>query len=269
MALYEGGDFEYERTFTISDKFFSKSVVLGNRTSLNGSFVLLVFDHGNQVSFTLGDSEEVMTHYKFEIESEEYKNFEINLNGIEDGFHSITYMLMKDPDEIPENNEDAMLRSDLYSIRVNVLKNIADIPNERPFANKDQVLSESRTVHGPLISSEATPYEVVFDHEGIKDFQYRLYYGNSFSEKLDFYLVSLVDYEQTPINEKTFIYDELNADEEKYTDIQISSGHLSNKNIHQIIMITLPFDEVTKEEPYLLIDPLLSNRVRLSSINSN
>jgi len=262
LGLYEEDEFEHERTFKINNESFNKSIVLGNKTSRDGSFILLIFNHGEQIDFKVGDSK-LSNNYSFDIKSGEYMNIEVSLLNLKDGFNSITYILIKDPKVFPNSYETSMELSDIFSIRVNLLKNTDKIPTERPDLFSETIKSETRRVHGPLISNHENLYEILYNERmSNDDFQFNLIYGNSNSRAIDFYIVGLLNYQQIPLNESSFIYDKLEQNDEKSIPINFNITLLEEENnSFQIIMIPTPFEPISKEEPFLFQDPLASNRV--------
>lgn len=260
LGLYDDKEFEYERTFNIEDNF-QKSVILGNKTSTESSFVLLIFNHGEQINFEIDNS--VTDHYIFDVGPGEHKEMEVSLSDLNDGFHSITYILLNSPEVIPEDYPTSIGLSDLFSIRVNLFKNIDNIPEKRPELSAESIQSEERKIHGTLLSNGDKDYEVLFEHEMGENNPITLFYGNSNSESIDFYLVSLLNFQQVPIGDDKYIYDELGPDEEKSITIKLEDGFLDNENnVYQTLMIPPPFEAVTEEDPYLLQDPLASNRAQ-------
>lgn len=264
LGLYNGDKFEYERTFNINNESFKRSVVLGNKTSQDSSFILLIFNHGEQIEFTVGDSK-ISNNYSFNIKSGEYMNLEVSLLNLKDGFNSITYIILKDPKKFPDRFETSMELADLFSIRVNLLKNIDNIPVERPNLFTEAIKSENRKVNGVLISNGENLYEILYKEEiNKKNIRHNLIYGNSNSKAIDFYIIGLFNFQQTPLNGKTFIYDTLKPDEEKSIYIDFDIPLLEKKNnSFQILMIPIPFEPISKENPFLFQDPLASNRVLL------
>ncbi|PLR77311.1 hypothetical protein CU633_11100 [Bacillus sp. V3-13] len=263
LGLYNEDEFEHERTFKINNESFKRSVVLGNKTAKEGSFILLIFNHGEQIDFKVGDSQ-ISDSYNFEIGSGEYMDLEVSLLDLKEGFHSITYILLKDPKKFPDDYETSMELSDLYSIRVNLLKNIDNIPTERPDLFTEAIKSENRRVHGALLSKRENLYQALYKKVmGEKDIPYTLFYGNSNSESLDLYLVGLVNFKQTPLGNKTYIYDKLEPNEEKSIPLEFNTPLEEKNNSFQVLMIPTPFETLSREEPFLVQDPLASNRVLL------
>ncbi|MBP1949339.1 hypothetical protein J2Z82_002276 [Virgibacillus litoralis] len=261
LGLYNKDEFEYERTFEIDNESFKRNIVLGNKTSKDGSFILLIFNHGEQMNFKVGDGK-ISNSYRFDIEKEEYKDLEVSLLDLEDGFHSITYILLNDPKEAPSDYETSMELADLFSIRVNLLKNIDNIPEQRPSLLTKGIKSEERRIHGAFLSKKEVPYEALYKEEmGEKEIPYTLFYGNSNSEKIDFYLVALFNYQQTPLGNDDFIYDTLEPDQEKSISLDFNLPLEEESNYFQVLMIPTPFEPVSKEEAFLPQDPLASNRV--------
>lgn len=264
LGLYDGQEFEHERTFEMSGNTFQKDLVLGNKTSRTGAFVLVVFDHGTQLEFQIDD--QTIKNLRFEIAPDEYKKLDITLLGLEDGFHAITYMLLDNPEKQPRDAASSMDLSNLFSMRVNLFNNMDSIPQERPEAFTDFKKSETRTIHGLVVSGGKEKYEVAFAQtaEEIKAAPLTLHYGNANSNAMDFYLVSMLDFEQTPLEGAPYIYDRLGADEEKALSYSLPSGSLAGENGSlQFIMITEPFKAFTNEDPFLLQDPLASNRTAI------
>nr|WP_258404753.1 hypothetical protein [Planococcus citreus] len=264
LGLYNGQDFEYERTFEINDDPFQKDLVLGNKTSEKSSFILVIFNHGKQIEFKVEDK--ITNKYSFDVEPDEYHKMDISFSDIEDGFHSITYVLLDNPEEFPQDYETAMDLSNIFSVRVNLFKNINSIPDERPELVANAIKSDTRNIHGVLLSDEKEKYKVLFN-EPVKENQklpVKLNYGNANSESMDFYMVSLLNFEQVPINDAPYLYDALGSDEEKELSFDINSHSLNHKNnSYQFIMLPTPFKALTDEDPFLLQDPLASNRATL------
>ncbi|OZU88629.1 hypothetical protein CIL03_10050 [Virgibacillus indicus] len=261
LGLYNKGDFEYERTFEIEHESFKRNIVLGNKTSKEGSFILLIFNHGEQMNFKVGDGK-VSNNYRFDIKKEKYKDLEVTLLNLEDGFHSITYVLLNDPEEVPNDYETSMELADLFSIRVNLLKNIDNIPEERPNLFTEGIESEERRIHGAFLSKKEVPYETLYKEDmGEKEIPYTLFYGNSHSEKIDFYLVALLNYQQTQLGTDDFLYDTLETDQEKSISLDFNLPLKEESNSFQVLMIPTPFEPVSKEKTFLPQDPSASNRV--------
>ncbi|WP_394191467.1 hypothetical protein [Paenisporosarcina quisquiliarum] len=264
LGLYDGDTFEKERTFNIKDDSFTKSVVLGNKTSKNSSFILLIFDHGEQLEFSVSNGEPTINH-SFEIMAGEYKELKVSFQDLDDGFHSITYVVLPNPEKLPDDYETAVSLADIFSIRVNLLKNIDNITDERPALYTDALISEDRKIHGVFLSSRENLYEALYKEnmEG-NNFSYNLIYGNSNSESLDFYIVGLLNFKQTLISGKNkYIYDNLKPGEEKSIPIEFKESLKERNNSLQFLMITTPFNPITQQKPFLLQDPLASNRMVL------
>lgn len=263
LGLYEEDAFENERTFKINQDSFRKSVVLGNKTSKDSSFILLVFNHGEQVDFKLPDGK-IYSNHSFDIESGEYMDLEVSLVDLEDGFHSITYILMQNPGKLPSDYETAVALADVYSIRINLFKNIDNIPDERPSLFTEALISEERRVHGVFLGKRDQLYDALFKEEvADSGFPYTLLYGNSNSEPLDFYIVGLLNFKQTPLGNHSYIYDTLEPGEEKSFPIEFNGTLKEINNSFQVLMIPTPFTPVTQQNPFLLQDPLASNRMLL------
>lgn len=263
LGLYDNNEFEYERTFQIEENAFSKDIVIGNKTSKKESFVLIIFNHGEQIDFELEDKDVHGKNYKFEIEPDEYVKLPISLSNLKEDYNSVTYMLLKKPDEAIGDPDKSMELADAFSIRVNLLNGIDEIPKERPKLYDKSIINPERSTHGALVGEKGEMYKIKFLEENhTNNNSYSLVYGNSSSQDLDFYLVGLNDYEQVPIGEENYIYDNLIPDQEKHLSLNYNFN-IDKESDFQVIMITSPFQSVTEDNPFLLEDPLVSNRVHL------
>ncbi|CAN7586695.1 hypothetical protein LJR015_001282 [Peribacillus frigoritolerans] len=262
LGLYNESDFEYERTFKLNyENTFTKSVVLGNKTPDHGNFKLLLFNHDKQIDFKV-NGDLYTKGYNFDIKADSYKEIKVTLEDLDNGHHSITYLLIKDPNKVPSTYEESVSISEVYEIRVNLLKNIDNIPDARPKKVVSQI-SENRRVHGVIVSESKIPYKILYNNNKNQEMTATLYYGNSEEKPVDFYLVGLLDFEQIPLNKDNYIYDSLEANEEKSLEIKIDKSKLTNKKSFQVLMITSPFQPLSKDEPFIFYSSTSSNRINL------
>lgn len=263
-GLYNEGSFEEERTFNISDDSFNRNVVVANKTTKDTSFTLLVFNHGEQMDFITSDV--VTNNYQFDIESGQIADIAVNLQDIKDGYNSVTYIILKDPNELPQDYESSLNLTEMFSIRVNLFKNIDYIPEDRPNLFTEAEINDNRRIDGVFLGEKEEKYNVLYKESAKENsVEYNLVYGNSSSEAFDFYLVALLNNEQISLGKHPFIYDELKPNEEKVLPLDFNRTLDKANNTYQILMIPTPFEKVTKEEPFLMFSPTVSNRVTITN----
>lgn len=261
-GLYDGLTFEHERTFHIKDDSFKRDVAISNKTKNDTTFLLLVFNHGHQMDFKVSGN--ITNKYQFDIKSGETKNIEVTLQDLNDGFHSITYVILINPNELSNDENSSINLTELFSIRINIFKNVEEIPNTRPKLFTESKTHDEGKIHGVLLGEEGNIYKILFkENVNENGFSHNLVYGNSSSELFDFYLVALLNYEQISLGDQKYIYDELKPNEEKVLHLEFKE-HLNQKvNAYQILMLPTPFEEVTKEEPFLEHNVIMSNKVKI------
>ena len=242
---------------------FKRNVIVANNTSEDTSFILLVFNHGRQIDFTV--SGKTINKYQFDIKSGEIKDIMVDLQNFKDGFHAITYIILKDPDELPMDSKSSMDLTDIFTIRVNLLKNITNIPIERPNLFGGEEVGNERRIDGVFLGETEEKYNILFN-ENLNggSIKFNLVYGNSSTETIDFYLVALLNNEQIPLEKQKYVYDKLDPDEEKVVPLEFNENLDEINNSFQVLMISSPFENVTKEDPFLQFNSKVSNKVTIT-----
>lgn len=85
-------------------------------------------------------------------------------------------------------------------------------------------------------------------------------YGNLEPEPIDFYLVTLLNWEQIDINNKTYLYDSLNGKENKKLEAAIKNNNVGGTLVS--LMLPNPFVPLPDENPYT-VSPFASLKVRI------
>ncbi|WP_025026145.1 hypothetical protein [Caldalkalibacillus mannanilyticus] len=260
LGLYEDGQIVSKKTFSIKEDTFNKEIVLGNQTSKKETFLLMVYDHGKQIEFTANDKESSL-YYKFEVPANEFETIPISLRDIESGFHSINYIIIRDPDKYMSSLEENLLYNQLYTLRINLLKDVEHIPTQRPNLTSSSSPSSTPKINGVFISDPNTSYTSINNIKA-QEFEYKLFYGNRSDIQYDFYLVSLLNWEQVNITEhELYLYDQLEEDEERYLEQRFDHELINDQNYYIYLMLNDPFAPLDDSHPYAKSTPHGSNRV--------
>jgi hypothetical protein len=262
LGLYNNNStIEAKRSFHIKDEVFEKNIVFGNKTNQERTFILLAFDNGNQSSFKVHDND--MRYYRFTLAKNQNETIPVRIEGIKDGFHSINFIVLKNPDEVVTDS-NALAKADslsqTYNIRVNLFKNSETIPTQRPQQANSEKLKEAR-IDGIFVGKQDDNYKALLQTKD-NNSKFNVLYGNLSDEPIDFYIVSLVDWEQVNINRGQNIYDKLTKGENKKLTASIDT----KKNGKAIIlfMLTNPFSPLPDDNPYIA-SPNASFKIELSN----
>jgi hypothetical protein len=269
LGLYTGNDIEPKRTFKITSNQFTKKIVFGNKTTAKGDFKLIVFNHEKQINYFVNGKEYLALD--FTLSPNQYKEFDVTFNVINDGFHSLNYIIVREPSLAPDKLEKSLELLQLYNIRINLLKNITTIPEQRPTVTTIGKTNNENKIHGVFVSKPGTNYtawlteNVSLNSSDTGILNYNLIYGNKEQSPVDFYLVTMLDWKQVPfVNDKLLVYDKLNANEEKIISAQLDSNLLNKENnIFVTFMLPEPFTELPDENPYALFSPISSIRTNI------
>ncbi|MFF2879143.1 hypothetical protein ACFVR2_22885 [Gottfriedia sp. NPDC057991] len=262
LSFYsENKTIEKERTFTLKEDFFKKTLVLENKTSEDLEFILLLFDNGKQVQFKIDGTS--MDSYIFHTKSGNITPIHIE-KGIDDGFHSLSYLIIKNPNKKYETIEEAFNDSQIYSVRVNILKNISKIPsNNTPiFQAKNEDFEVQGTVSGVLIGKNKEKYKPILS-KNLGGFDYQLVFGNQWDKEVDFYVVTLLNWKQIKIDSKhLYVYDKLKSGEEKSITSSIQKNQLKEgRNVLVSLFLPSPYKNLNKNTPFVDAEFMSSNRV--------
>lgn len=266
LGLYDNGKIENQRSYTTNKSTFKKQVVFGNKTSEPGKFLLLIFNHGQQLNFEI-DGKNV-NKYLFQLEANQYEEMEVTIKGLEKGFHSIHYVIVREPYKKMKSLEETLRYSQLYTVRLNILKDIEEIPKERPTLTRLGYESKEKRIHGTLISKPDHLYHAWLNQrlDQKKTYSYQIIYGNKESRPVDLYLVKLLDWEQVAFDDKeTVIYDQLQTDTDKIIDQSLDSSMIEGEQSLVILYLPEPFEPLSEEEVEHTMSPEMSNRTILST----
>ncbi|TKH45882.1 hypothetical protein C1I60_05420 [Paenibacillus terrae] len=260
LGLYNSNStIEAKRSFHIKDEIFEKSIIFANKTNQEKTFILLVFDNGKQRNFKIHDND--MRYFRFTLAKNQSETIPVKIEGIADGFHATNFIILKNPDEVVTDSSTlakADSLSQTYNIRVNLFKNLEKIPMERPQQVNSEKLKEAR-IDGIFVGKQGDAYKALLQTEE-DNLRFNVLYGNLSEESIDFYIVSLVDWEQVNINGNQNIYDELSKGENK--KITVSIDHKKNGKVMILFMLTNPFSPLPDDNPYTA-SPNASFKVKL------
>ncbi|WP_088547012.1 hypothetical protein [Paenibacillus aquistagni] len=261
FGLFNKDKIEPSRSFTLDGQTtFTKSLVFGNKVPQDTKLMLVVFDKGQQVNFNIKGKS--YNYYPFTVNAEEYCSIEVMLENIDESFHSINYILFRDPDYI-RNESDELKKSikltQLFSIRVNI--------NEEKMENKHSKNASIASypyprIHGVFTSKGNELYKAWTNErvgEGQEYLSYNLLYGNTEQSPMDFFIVTLLNWKQINMNGNKYIYDQLEPFEEKNLGIQINEEF---GEINHLVTILLPdpYGALPDENPYSIFSPSSSIR---------
>lgn len=262
LGFYDNKEIINERTFHLKgDKStFNRELVLGNKTKQDQEFVLLVFDHAKQISFKMDGEQK--DHHIFKANKGSYKTISVELEGLKDGFHSISYLILRSPNKKIDDIDEALAYSQLYSVRVNILKNINEIPENKKLIKPNNEVSNEGVISGLFLGEADNKYKGKLKQKK-SSFSYNLVYGNKWDREVDFYIVSLLNWKQIDINNKTpYIYDKLKPEQEVSLITSINEQQLTeDKNIAVSIFLPNPYKELTADDSFVDADFESSNRI--------
>ncbi|RSK44887.1 hypothetical protein [Bacillus canaveralius] len=266
LGLYDSNKIEPKRTFFTKKDNFSKNIVFGNKTSKEGNFLLIIFNHGEQLPYHVNNKKYI--NYKFTLKPGEFADIPITIKELNKGFHSVNYIIIRDPDLIQDDFGKALRLSQLYSIRVNILRDINEIPDKRPNLFSKTVSNNQNKVHGVFINKENEDYTAWFKEEVTKEnrniVDYSIIYGNKEKKNMNFYIVSLLNWEQIKINNNLYIYDHLEPDQAKKIKANLKIQKFNkNDNIFVVLLLPDPYIELPDENPYSLFSPFSSLRTKI------
>ncbi|XID93516.1 hypothetical protein ACF3MZ_02985 [Paenibacillaceae bacterium WGS1546] len=253
LGLYNGEIIESKRTFSLTGNSFSKNIVFGNITSSKNSFVLLVFDHYEQIQFEVQNQK--YTKYSFTLEPNSYINNPVTLLELENNFHSINYLITIEQHNNMKtaNPDDKVLLQELsriFYIRVNLF-NQFDLTKESIRIPNDLSEINSKKIHGVFTNEIGKDYHIFTNKRLEEDeFNLKVIYGNQEKEAFDFYVVALLDWNQIPVTPGLdYVYDYLNPNTEKsfISTVEVNS---SGEHILQYLMLPTPFQELPDNNPY-------------------
>ncbi|MGE7621464.1 hypothetical protein ACQKMD_00010 [Viridibacillus sp. NPDC096237] len=262
LGFYNNNKIVKERTFKLKNKEnnFKKKIILGNKTSKEEEFVLLIFDHAKQINFSIDGKSK--RYYIFKTKKDAYKEINVDIKGLSDGFHSISYLILRSPNKKITNLEQSRAYSQVFSIRVNVLKNINEIPTKNKLIRTNNKISNNEAISGVFLGEDNNKYKGKLIQKN-SNFKYNLVYGNQWDRDVDFYIVSLLNWEQINVSNKTpYIYDKLNPGQEVSVITTMNKKQLNkDKNIIVSLFLPTPFKDLTPDNPFVDAGIVSSNRI--------
>ncbi|MBN3522732.1 hypothetical protein [Paenibacillus apiarius] len=251
LGLYNNGEIEANRTFEISEDGFIRNVVFRNFTKKDEKFILLIFDNGRQMDFELEDKK--MNSYPFLLKKGVSADLSIKLEGLEDGFHSINYVILRDPDLVITTTtkiKKAEQLSQIFGMRINILKNIDAIPEKTTEIFDDYSVMESSKLHGSFLSKPDKDYTMWLSDipDQNNSMNFNLLYGNKEDSVTDFYLILLDNWEQVPIRGQDVVYDNVKNKMDKKISVKLTD--VKGKHILQSLILPNPYTALTKESRY-------------------
>ena len=264
IGLYNLDDtLEAKRTFVLNGNKFNKKIVFGNMVSHQGEFLLTVFDRGQQIPFKVDGKE--YTVFRFSAEAKEYVPIEVSLENLNEDFHSIYFIVFKSPDSAPDNVNGAFEFIQPFYVRVNLLnekqsQELSPIDPQKlgPSINPGRI-------HGIFLSQSNDKYKSWFKgtvpESGV--LEHHVTIGNKEMERMDFFLVALLDWKQIPFNDAPHLYSELKPGEEVTFTAKIKPANKS-KQILNYLLLPSPFADLPDHNPYPLFSPMASFRVQLN-----
>jgi hypothetical protein len=268
LGLYDSNKIEPRRTFFIKNSNFSKNIVFGNKTSKKGAFLLIIFDHGKQLQYYVNNKK--YTNYKFTLKPEEFANISVTIKGLDRGYHSINYIIIREPNLVENEMGKALRLSQLYSIRVNIFKDINKLPDQKQNYYSGAVSNKVNRIHGVFINKPNQDYHAWFKEEVTREknnnivINYSIIYGNKEKKNMDFYIVSLLNWKQIKISDQLYIYDYLETGQEKKLNAKIKIlGYEQKDNIFAVLLLPEPYATLPDENPYSIFSPLSSLRTKI------
>ncbi|WP_270167215.1 hypothetical protein [Paenibacillus sp. SYP-B4298] len=244
-------DIEAARTFHIHQGTFDRRIVLGNKTPQSERFVLLAFNHDQQIDLHIDGSS--YTHYFFEAPAQQYTSIPVSLKMDHPGFHSVNLILFRSPDLMIEDGDIRELDrlSRVMNIRINLLYNAESIDVAPPPLFNPDIIQPGR-IDGVFVGRRGdTEYNIWSNAAYLTEqphLPYDIIYGNQGSYELDGYIVALYNWVQVPISEsRPSIYDTIPPKQDRRI-----SGTLptTEKGVFLAIMLPQPFKNLPDEQPY-------------------
>lgn len=128
------GEIETEKNFHLaSHEQFERIFAFGNFIDAGRDYKLLIFVDYQATVFSVND-QEYMQYYDFFAEPQEHIHFKFTLPPVEDGFHDLLFVIVKDPnnlsldDEYRKQTDLSHLTSIRYSISVGETGGVNEYP---------------------------------------------------------------------------------------------------------------------------------------------
>ncbi|WP_146553037.1 hypothetical protein [Rummeliibacillus sp. SL167] len=262
LGFFDNNQIVKERTFKLNNKEsnFKKKIILGNKTSKEQEFILLIFDHAKQMTFSVDGKSK--NFYIFKTKKDAYKAMNVEIKGLSDGFHSISYLILRSPNKKITNLEQSLAYSQVFSVRVNILKNINEIPTKNKLIRTNNEITNNGAISGVFLGEYNNKYKGKLIQKK-SSFKYNLVYGNQWDREVDFYIVSLLNWRQINVSNKTpYIYDKLKSGQEVSVPTTMSKKQLNkDKNIIVSLFLPTPFKDLTPDSPFIDANIVSSNRI--------
>lgn len=242
---------EAARTFHIQQGTFDRRIVLGNKTFQTEKFVLLAFNHDQQIDLQIdGDS---YTHYVFEAPAQQYTSIPVTLDVDHPGFHSINFLLFRSPDLMIQDGDIGEMDrlSRIMNIRINLLYHTESIEVAPPPLSNPDIIQPGR-IDGVFVGRRGDTEYNIWSHADNpieqSRLQYDMIYGNQGSYELDGYIVALYNWIQVPISESRLsVYDTIPPKQDRRISGTLSA---TEKGVFVAIMLPQPFKPLPDEQPY-------------------
>lgn len=246
------GEIENEKNFCLaSHEQFERVFAFGNFIDSDRDYRLLIFVDYQATMFSVND-EEYNQHYDFSAEPQEHVHFKFTLPPLEDGFHDLLLVIVKDPnnlsldDEYRKQTDLSHLTSVRYSISVGRNDGVKASPDFLQYPSIDNTVLEGiflndRTDRLQRLLTMECAFEdnpSVFIHIGNNDDQSRRYA-----------IILLYDWNQISINEDNILY--LLAEPNSQTTIPLLLDSVGERGVHNLTAICIeePFQNVAIDTP--------------------
>ncbi|MCM2979066.1 hypothetical protein M3592_27060 [Priestia aryabhattai] len=260
FGLYNGEEIEDDRTFKIDTNSFTRTIKVDNKTKVKEKLLLLIFDADKQVTYDVNNKRE--NHYTFDVDANAEASVEVTIPTISKGYHPLYFIVVRSPYKEMKSLKEDLSYQQVFNTKVNVLKDIQDIPAPNEKYSSVASKTNSPTIDGVFIGEKKNPYSALLKEELSKDnnLRYQVTYGNKTDKKEDVYVVSLLNWKQVPISkEEDTIYDRLSPDTEKTFSSQLNGKLPKKENILTTLLLPEPYAPV-EDNASLLFDVALSNR---------
>ena len=246
------GEIETEKNFHLaSHEQFERIFAFGNFIDAGRDYKLLIFVDYQATVFSVND-QEYMQYYDFFAEPQEHIHFKFTLPPVEDGFHDLLFVIVKDPnnlsldDEYRKQTDLSHLTSIRYSISVGETGGVNEYPTYCQYTSIDNTLLDGIFVNDKderlqrLLTMECT----LEDNPSLF-----IHVGNNDNQSKRYAVILLYDWNKIPINGKDTRY--LLAAPNSQTTIPISLDCLGGIGVHNFTAICIkePFQMVSIDTP--------------------
>lgn len=246
------GEIEVDKHFRLaSHEQFEKIFAFGNFIDSDRDYKLLIFVDYQATMFSVND-QEFKQNYDFSAEAQEHIHFKFMLPPLEDGFHDLLLVVVKDPnnlsldDEYRKQTDLSHLTSVRYSITVGENDGVKVSPDFLQYPS-----IENTVLEGIFLNDKGEKLQRLLTMECAFEDNPSMFIhiGNNNEQSRRYAVILLYDWNQISINEDNILY--LLAEPNSQTTIPLLLDSVGERGVHNLTAICIeePFQHVAIGTP--------------------